>query len=404
MLAIASIIILFFFCPSAQAGDYLDSAHGSATDGVKRDSVLVPELADYSQGNCAHCHEQHASIGGGEPPPNPPTGPSGFCLFADNFDTAAAPSSYQQDDNMCFYCHTSLSSYQETAFDNYDYSRTFGGATLGMTGIMQTFNQLSYHNLNDVLDLMKDQWPSTFNAGSNPCAGCHNVHIARRNKVNQGDPTYTAISKPSVHDERWGDDTIPNERMSIYNIYQPPYYNSVGSLLEPDGVAADRATQAAKTPDYSAFCTACHTSTNSTISSTPLGGFLRRVDWSTEQHGAGAADHDAYGAGDDMSAPYADGSLGSYVLACTDCHEPHGSPNLLLIRRRINAGAVDFKVLLDDPPGASGPGFLSWQSLCSKCHKTLRHPGPHDVADPVGCAGCHSNCGQCHYHGPGGIF
>jgi hypothetical protein len=148
MLVIASIIILFFSCPSAQAaGDYLMSAHGSDSAGVKRDPGLVPALADYSQGNCAHCHEQHASIGGGEPPPNSPAGPSGFCLFADNFDTVATSGPYLpylQDDNMCFYCHTtSLSTYQDTAFDNYDYSRTFGGATFGVEGIMQAFNQLS---------------------------------------------------------------------------------------------------------------------------------------------------------------------------------------------------------------------------------------------------------------------
>lgn len=48
----------------ANSGPYLDSAHGNSTYGVNRSSIST---FGYSKGNCVHCHEQHASIGGAEP-------------------------------------------------------------------------------------------------------------------------------------------------------------------------------------------------------------------------------------------------------------------------------------------------------------------------------------------------
>lgn len=65
-------LVIFFFCllflfsRSACAGDYLNSAHGNSSYGVERISTAS---LGYSKGNCAHCHEQHASIGGEEPEP-----------------------------------------------------------------------------------------------------------------------------------------------------------------------------------------------------------------------------------------------------------------------------------------------------------------------------------------------
>lgn len=49
------------------AAPFTDSAHGNSTIGVKRKSN--PLCSDYPQGNCTHCHEQHASINGSEPNP-----------------------------------------------------------------------------------------------------------------------------------------------------------------------------------------------------------------------------------------------------------------------------------------------------------------------------------------------
>ena len=59
--------------PPPPSGDYIASGHGNPTTGVTR-------LPGYSRGNCAHCHEQHASVGGSEPSPVV-DGPADFLLF-----------------------------------------------------------------------------------------------------------------------------------------------------------------------------------------------------------------------------------------------------------------------------------------------------------------------------------
>jgi len=47
------------------ANEYTNSTYGNTTSGVDRTSTN-----QYAASNCAHCHEQHASIGGAEPAPN----------------------------------------------------------------------------------------------------------------------------------------------------------------------------------------------------------------------------------------------------------------------------------------------------------------------------------------------
>lgn len=80
---------MIIFSANGQAGPYLDSGHGgygAANKGVRR----VPGYAD---GNCAHCHEQHASINGAEPDPVKP-GPSDHLLFTE-----------LTNNDLCNYCH-----------------------------------------------------------------------------------------------------------------------------------------------------------------------------------------------------------------------------------------------------------------------------------------------------------
>src|SRR4030042_4610597 len=83
LLALCFILCLMLYPQKASSASYLDSAHGSSY-GVLRTSLSTPPN-NYGQGNCAHCHEQHSSIGGSEPVPNSPAGPSKWCLLANNF-------------------------------------------------------------------------------------------------------------------------------------------------------------------------------------------------------------------------------------------------------------------------------------------------------------------------------
>ena len=98
---------------SCAAGPYTDSAHGDSSIGVLRNSLSTPP-EDYAQGNCAHCHEQHSSIGGSEPAPYSPAGPDVFLLFSDNY--------IDQTTCFCFDCHKGVGSHQNPPFNNYNYS------------------------------------------------------------------------------------------------------------------------------------------------------------------------------------------------------------------------------------------------------------------------------------------
>lgn len=424
--------------PPPPTPTYTISAHGNSTYGVNRTSLISPINFGYSKGNCAHCHEQHASIGGSEPAPA--GGPSKWCLLADNF-SGKTTKPYAQSDNVCFYCHIVTGTYQSPAFYNYTYSITFGGnPDTTPNNIFDTFNSISYHNLNDVYryitGLSGTKTFTNFPADSNPCSGCHNVHIAKRscNKpplINTYDPTKSAISKPSDNSNLWGDGD--NERMNYYTAnYQPP--RSYGSAnLEPDNTSSDRATQAAKTPDYVALCTDCHTITADSVWSTTLGRWLRPINWSIEKHGKGSADGAV-----SLDSPYSS-TLDNKALSCLDCHEPHGSPNLTLIRKVVNGATLGAITTIDPfvPPSCStysdynATKSSSIANLCDRCHKDdydfsascqndhwyVIHHGsasgdPFHTGGP--CENCHPggngpndctsgraaiNCNCCHYHG-----
>ena len=386
----AIFIFLVLLTSPALAGNYTSSAHGNSSYGVSRSS-----MSGYSRGNCAHCHEMHASVGGAEPAPASGS-PSPFTLFADNFNSSSTAGSYQESDDFCFYCHSSSGSAQQVT--NYDYSRIFGCATGGVTSIMDAFNQSHQHDLHDVYLFAKNKF-SWFGDSHNPCDACHNPHLARRNWSTPNDPTLTAISRPSDHESLWGDDT-GSERMSYYS-YQAPYCS--GTSYEPGGSGAGDGSDM---PNYVTYCQDCHYNFSS-YAPTGLNNTPKNIDWTStgDKHGG----RDMAGALS-IKAPY--GSSGGYVLSCTDCHEPHGSSNVYLIRRRVNGG--DFSI---------GTGTKDLGYLCRRCHK--------DDADFTGnssyvnrweyvhhssasgdppysesrCGSCHGrpwgpiNCFDCHYHG-----
>lgn len=421
----AGILLLPVFMPTgAHGGPYASSAHGSSTAGVDR---IDAKLDDYAKGNCAHCHEQHASIDGGEPGPET-AGAAGFDLFAPNFNTAYVSGAYIEADNLCFYCHNSLGSGQ--AVDNYDFSRAFGGGTAGVTSILAAFNQTSSHNLTDIADytMSVPAWTwfkkdGASNPLSNPCNACHNPHLAKRNWSAPADATLSAISKPSDHGNLFGPAT-PNERMSKNTTYLAPY-STFGAGREP---GASGAGDGSDMPDYVAYCTDCHNATN-TIYSTRKGGNLRFIDWSAtgDKHGARSyvdsnmyANPLPYVDKLDARAPY--GTTGTnYVLSCLDCHEPHGSSNIRLIRRRVNGANLANAITTYDP-GIAGATAVEWKALCERCHVFpagdatytgnyyLHHSfdevtGVFDMSCLTKChnystvSGKNKPCMDCHFHG-----
>jgi hypothetical protein len=409
-----SIICWILYPDRANSGPYLDSAHGNTSYGVNRTSLST---FGYSRGNCAHCHEQHASIGGSEP--NPTGGPDKYALFYTNH--------ISQTDNFCFKCHTELNSFQSGGIVNRSYSYRAGGWTIDtLNDILEAFTNppsISSHNLGNIRTFITGKW--NYTADSNPCAACHNPHRAQRDPHTSGNRGWP-ISRPSQHSTDnnawglWGDDST--ERMSNYTAnYQAPYrYNST-TTYEPDGSAT---TNGSNLTDYVTFCTDCHNTSN-IIYSTTLGRNLRTIDWNTEKHGKGGADGAV-----SLNSPYSS-TLDNKVLSCLDCHEPHGAPNVTLIRKEVNGGTLGGTVTTIAQTDCSFPYDTNKEIayLCDRCHKDdyefttdcyencyyiIHHSSASGDPFYTGgmCGSCHSgsgsgctssrstqNCNCCHFHG-----
>ncbi len=400
---VLSLILITFGPVSAGAGTYLGSSHGNVAYGVNRGDMAS---AGYSRGNCAHCHEQHASVGGTEPAPA--GGPSAYSLFSAPYTS--------QTQGLCLECHTDSGSRQSQGYIvNRSYSYRAGGWTSDLLDdVREAFSFVSpgsSHNLGDIRNFLLGRWG--YNSESSPCVGCHNPHAAQGDPANDVSGTKTPllanrgwpVSRPSQHGDPvwplWGDDV--SERLSAYTTsYQAPFRFGSTVAYEPDGSSV---TDGSNLTDFNTFCTDCHSASN-VIYSTTLGRDLRKIDWSQDKHGTAFADEDI-----DMVAPYSD--LLGRVLSCTDCHEPHGSPNSFLIRAEVNgavlAGTVDSGVNAmgylcrnchQDDASAQGGSVNKWewahhkspdrpylQQMCGSCH-SFGGPSPPPIA-----------CTNCHFHG-----
>lgn len=414
LFALCSILlaICFIFPDRANSGSYLNSAHSGygVTSGVKRSAALAPNFpSDYPAGLCAHCHEQHASIKGVEPEPAGGAA-SNYLLFRDIVTAGSV-----QGQMFCYSCHGTGNLPVQVLGNQWNYSRMATGDTsiTCPTTIRDAFRHLtnagtpqaawcgssngSAHYLINIRTFLTNKWNfGSTTANIDPCSGCHNPHRAQDDphtssgRIGGDGKLVSAVSLPSQHSkdnnvwELWGDDS--DERMSYYAgalTYQAPYATS---NYEPD---RSTTTNGLNLVDYVTLCMDCHNSSN-IIASTPLGRNLRTINWNTEKHGKGIASDDTF---TDVNPPYQDTQCGNYVLACTDCHEPHGAPNPFLARQRVNNGTFSY-------PGGRG----NWRDFCSRCHNQIGHApgGPHDVG--WGCINCHDGgtwkpCTTCHYHG-----
>ena len=375
-------------CHTEKGALYLSSAHANSDYGTKRQG-----LSEYSRGNCAHCHEMHASINGVEPAPQ--DGPHGFLLFAENFSS--------QSENFCYYCH-GPNSLQVGGLENPTYATRASGLEVGPVTIAEMFQATgSSHNLADILTLITDKWPERFKSASNPCTGCHNPHVAKRLTLEPlGNPVTRPL--PSEKNNVWGDEE--SETMAAYVSsdglkYQAP--KRADGLYEPGTESGD----GSKMADYVTFCTDCH-NPQTTIYSTTLGRNLKPIDWEHEKHGKGIAD-----GGLDTDSPFTNGP--GYVVSCLDCHEPHGAGNAFLIREEVNGDLLAGNI--------SDFSTTDWKYLCARCHNDdneyIHHLSPDAPYAKRQCGWCHGHrsgggrrmrrgggggpapipCSNCHFHG-----
>ena len=364
------------------AGPYSDSAHGDTSTGVKREGTT------YAQGACTHCHDTFDdSICGVNP----------IMMFAPNNPTS-------QTDNFCFQCHKGSGSVQVGVIPNNDYGATFGGGTSIFDSIFDAFNPsgtyASSHDLAAVQNYAKGRpWGSWMNDNTNACTVCHDHHISQKNfPVEIIDPieggVKTAVRRGNdVNDypgDLWGDEPYSvsgrNEMMSDYvgvNIYQAPLRGDSG--YEP-GPAGSTVEEGSNLPNFVDACAeTCHRL--SVEGREP-------VNWQTShssewpgqpsQHGTKAADSGTFG---DLKAPYSEASRGSYVLSCTDCHEPHGSTNSALLRTTLNgvSGLQAYQGSSED---------CRWYNWCSACHDLTEHQVIWPEARCGQYVGCHMSTGS----------
>lgn len=159
----AAIVFLLVLSGAANAANtYTSTAHGNSTSGVDRNAIGAnsdPTMSVYGKGNCAHCHEQHASIEGAEPTPPAAEGATKHMLFRSNFGAT-------DRNQLCFHCHEQLTvSSTATGYGRYDVYRG------------QTTYDDSAHD-----DSAGFIWPDSA-AGGAPrendagnCLNCHNPH------------------------------------------------------------------------------------------------------------------------------------------------------------------------------------------------------------------------------------
>ena len=402
------IIGLFFLLASGKArgGGYLSSAHGNSGYGVKRQAIPA------STGNCLHCHEMHASLNGTEPPPQD-NGPHPFSLFS--------PGYVSQTDIFCLKCHDGTTAISSRVINNYFYAYRAGGDTnLGLVNNikdMVTINLVagshtivSAHDMGKVLNFICDStrgWG--FSCDTPPCVGCHNPHYVQRDEKTASSRGWL-VSRPSTHGTSnylWGDES--GEKMRDFAgalTYQAPYRYGSNSTYEPDGSLTYDGSNLTDFPD---FCLDCH----GQKAITNYG--VRKIDWSStgDKHGLASADN-----GTLLRPPYdPDNPTGKYVLSCLDCHEPHGSFNLMLIRSEVNGEELEGDI--------TDNASKQWGYLCRRCHKDdylaqkgtnatngwefVHHLDPNDApypGPPRPCS-CHGGspwsnpipCSKCHYHG-----
>jgi len=383
----------------SSAGSYLNSAHGDTSRGVKRD---VTELQDYAKGNCAHCHEQHASIDGQEPVPVN-NGPSKWLAFTSQY--------IGQTGGFCFTCHKAVGgSKQQGMIEQHSYSYKFGGYT-SLTcpaSIKDAFQYISEsgnprsncgvstgssHELTVIKDFLIE-YMGFGPKGVNPCTGCHNPHKAQWHDYPVGAMGKSPLSLPTTYGSGWGvfgADHL-DERMDRYP-YQAPYYFGSVTTYEPDG---NNISDGSNVPDYVNFCMECHNPTITRIVSPQrniftdffLGSYLKYPDWNSARVAHGLSDGD--NPDTNRKDPYK--ANRNYILSCLDCHEPHGSPNGLLIREEINGeDGVDFTVFREgEMINGVLEGRIKWMTLCERCHEI------DNTHEEDGGA-----CYRCHRHDPG---
>ncbi len=240
------------------------------------------------------------------------------------------------------------------------------------------------------------------------CTICHNPGVVT-GKTSEGgypltlptEPALPVTQKlvdgwPTLDNPPWPHDTPPKPLL-----YGRPYADDTN----PDGESGKTlGLDEAQLPDFTTFCQTCHRqiagrygviNNYSRLKFDPIRYIKGDGGGTVSTHGMArgretATEHLR------LKEPFysmrtgEDGRvIANLYLACTDCHEPHGSENPFLIRTKVN-GVPGVKV-----------DKTRFFELCNKCHY-IANPWPGGY--PHGSAGDmrERSCTECHNHAAGG--
>ena len=353
-----AITIIFSAHGDCMAGEYLLSAHGKA--------VQRPNMTSYAVGNCAHCHEQHASVGGSEPTPNDPAGPDLY-LGAGN------------EEDLCYACHdtTPVGTAPDIQTDI---------ASPGNFGHLAQ-NYLGIHRTEETLD--------DISQGSAKkhieCTDCHNPHLATQ--VTSTRPKGSnAITDPGPLVRVTGADPDYFSTTNKYAIWETP----------PTG---DYTIQKPATKEYQ-ICFKCHSLANANVTSwgetnagawTDVGLEFNPYNrsghpivtglnnYSNSLSPKNLKDLDDGTAFDQLLSPWT--AEGNQTMYCSDCHTgktaigPHGSD----VKWMLNGPNKAWPYLL-----ASNNGSSLTDTTSPSLFRQLATIGVQKgYTDGVFCANCH---------------
>ncbi len=360
----SGIVVLFMLAllttPTAQvtAGTYLDSAHGgnwSDPSRITGQGAKRTELTDYAAGNCAHCHEQHASIGGSEPGPINGS-PSAHLLF----DVLAGNA-------LCNHCHD---------------SSTANGADDIATQIAKTYSHDPASSIGSVL-----------------CNDCHDSHVAQI----------------TTHSEAVDGNAVEGPLLSVagtsVSSWTPGFPNSG---IENLGILSLNPLAEPISYEYE-LCFRCHA--NDQYPSNPnldVGLQFNPNNYSVHPVATNSNQwKNAFlrGINSSLKTPWVDSGNLDHQMYCSDCHGsetagnpqgPHGSEIEHILKDSGPGGSFDNLCLKchNDPATAGNSDWLDLPGYGNPSGGTPN--GGHSLAahqydatnNPLGCLACHGGIGN----------
>lgn len=379
-LLLGLISLAVIWAKPATAGTYASSAHGGT--GTPANGLSRTATTAYLPGNCAHCHEAHASINGSEP--NPTGGPDPYLGMA-------------LEQNLCHECHKTGGTSDSVPTPDNVY-----------TDITKTYNHDA--TLSDALHRFDEDFDNFTTSPHVECTDCHNSHVARKGNHKDGNRYQTASGNLIANDSGTGASPLEG----VYGAAQA-YGGANWSTPAQTSYTLQTATK-----EYE-ICFKCHSGANANWASWDGAGAAAWTDVGLEFNTTNKSFHPVVGAlnvsgtGSSVlnAAQLANGWAPGDTMYCSDCHGnvtagqvqgPHGASVPWMLTGTNNA----WPYTSDAANGTSSGTFFylsgtTTDLFCLNCHVDPTAAGSNNVhtkSDHMNSGD--GNCTFCHLRVPHG--